>query len=118
MSRDREDDTTVKIDGKDTLWCVLYTWIIRIQIIMLMGRFFLDTLEMLLLLLWRHLEYYADPKNVNDRPLRTTSVMRLPVTSNQAQFHEEVKKRLDPLLQRISSLEFVSPSTYIYLTFF
>lgn len=68
----------------------------------------LDTHEMLLLLLWRHLEYYANPQSMSNPPEQATSVVRLPAISNQNEFREEVKKRLNPLLQRISSLEFVS----------
>jgi len=76
----------------------------------------LDTHEMLLLLLWRHLEYYANPQSMDNPLQQATSVMRLPAIPNQNEFREEVKKRLNPLLQRISSLEFVSSSIHILLS--
>lgn len=67
-------------------------------------------MEMLLLLLWRHLEYYAEPGNMSSPPVRTsvTNAMRLLATSSPEQFREEIIMKLNPLLQRISSLEIVS----------
>ncbi|KAF5345807.1 hypothetical protein D9756_010889 [Leucocoprinus leucothites] len=66
-----------------------------------------DTLEMSLLLLWRHLEYYGEPGNMGNPPARTsvTNAMRLLATSSPDQFREEVAMKLGPLIQRISSLE-------------
>ncbi|KXN92702.1 hypothetical protein AN958_06980 [Leucoagaricus sp. SymC.cos] len=71
------------------------------------ARILFDTLEMLLLLLWRHLEYYAEPGNMKNPRARTsiTNAMRLLATSSPEQFREEVSTRIGPLLQRISALE-------------
>ncbi|KAF9445985.1 hypothetical protein P691DRAFT_777187 [Macrolepiota fuliginosa MF-IS2] len=71
------------------------------------ARILFDTLEMLLLLLWRHLEYYVESGNMGNPPARTslTNAMRLLATSSPDQFREEIAMKLNPLLQRISSLE-------------
>ncbi|KAF7759783.1 hypothetical protein Agabi119p4_11478 [Agaricus bisporus var. burnettii] len=70
-------------------------------------RTLFDTLEILLLLLWRHLDYYTEPGNMSTPPARTSilNAMRLLATTSPEQFREEVVMRLNPLLQRISSLE-------------
>lgn len=64
---------------------------------------------MLLLLLWRHLEYYAEPGSMSNPPTRTsiTNAMRLLATSSPEQLRQEVATKLGPILQRISSLEIV-----------
>lgn len=69
---------------------------------------------MLLLLLWRHLDYYTEPGNMSTPPARTSilNAMRLLAATSPEQFREEVVMRLNPLLQRISSLEIVSCLTF------
>jgi hypothetical protein len=75
---------------------------------------------MLLLLLWRHLEYYAEPKNMNNPPAQTsiTNAMRLLATMSPEQFREEITINLGPLLQRIVTLDIVgvTPPSRIWLT--
>ncbi|KAH9477078.1 Nuclear pore complex protein Nup205 [Psilocybe cubensis] len=67
----------------------------------------LDTLEMLLLLVWRHLEYYAEPRNMNMPPAKATitNAMRLLATSEPEVFRADVSVKIQPALQRLETLE-------------
>lgn len=64
---------------------------------------------MLLLLLWRHLEYYSDDSNAHNPNVSsaTSHAMRFLATPDPEVFREEVGKRLGPTLQRLESLELV-----------
>ncbi|TFK37612.1 nucleoporin Nup186/Nup192/Nup205 [Crucibulum laeve] len=67
----------------------------------------LDTTEMLLLLIWRHLDYYAEPRHMNTPPARAslTNAMRLLATTEPETFRAEVATKLAPALQRLSLLD-------------
>jgi nuclear pore complex protein Nup205 len=67
----------------------------------------LDTLEMLLLLIWRHLEYYAEPSHMNMPPVKATvtNAMRLLATSEPDVFRQEVGVKIQPALQRLAGIE-------------
>ncbi|THU93859.1 hypothetical protein K435DRAFT_829411 [Dendrothele bispora CBS 962.96] len=64
------------------------------------------TIEMLLLLLWRHLSYYAEGHNLQDPQLSssTATAMRFLSNPDPQAFNLEVRKRLNPTLQRLQSL--------------
>lgn len=74
------------------------------------ARVVLDTLEMLLLIIWRHLEYYAEPRHMGMPPAKATIInaMRLLATSEPDVFRSEVAAKIQPLLQRLSTLDLVS----------
>ena len=67
------------------------------------------TLEMLLLLIWRHVEYYAEPQHMNMPPAKTTvaNAMRLLATSEPQVFQAEVRQKIAPSLQRLQFLDLV-----------
>ncbi|KAJ7482279.1 nucleoporin Nup186/Nup192/Nup205 [Mycena galericulata] len=67
------------------------------------ARLLLGTLEMLLLLLWRHVVYYADA-GVGVKPT-TTSALRLLAPPEPRAFREGVAQRLAPALARLASLD-------------
>ncbi|KAF8878281.1 nucleoporin Nup186/Nup192/Nup205 [Gymnopilus junonius] len=71
------------------------------------AKVLLDTLEMLLLLVWRHVEYYAEPQHMNVPPAKATmtNAMRLLATAEPEVFRTEVAGKIQPALQRLSSLE-------------
>lgn len=77
-----------------------------------------DSTEMLLLLIWRHLQYYSEPKNMNTPPAKSSiaNAMRLLATTDPNTFRTEVGTKLQPVLNRLSGLELVSP--FRYLSFF
>lgn len=69
--------------------------------------------EMLLLLIWRHIEYYSDPENASRETwkgsLTTSQTMNtalrfLATPPEPGAFREEVGKRLSPILQRLALL--------------
>ena len=76
------------------------------------------TIEMLLLLIWRHVEYYTDPENAGRGETwkgaltashTMSSALRFLAAPPEPQvFKEEVGKRLAPVLQRLSSPNVVS----------
>ena len=67
------------------------------------------TLEMLLLLIWRHIEYYAEPRHMNMPPTKTTvaNAMRLLATSEPEVFQADVRQKIAPSLQRLEFLDLV-----------
>ncbi|PPQ71980.1 hypothetical protein CVT26_007136 [Gymnopilus dilepis] len=71
------------------------------------AKILLDTLEMLLLLVWRHVEYYAEPRHMNMPPAKATitNAMRLLATAEPEVFRAEVASKIRPALQRLSSLD-------------
>ena len=64
---------------------------------------------MLLLLIWRHVEYYAEPRHMNMPPAKTTvaNAMRLLATSEPAVFQTDVRQKIAPSLQRLEFLDLV-----------
>ncbi|KAF6749589.1 nucleoporin Nup186/Nup192/Nup205 [Ephemerocybe angulata] len=72
------------------------------------AKVILDSNEMLLLLIWRHLQYYAEPRNAGVPPARGASVsnaMRLLATTDPNVFRNEVGAKLQPVLHKLSSIE-------------
>jgi hypothetical protein len=67
------------------------------------------TLEMLLLLIWRHIEYYAEPRHMNMPPNKTTvaNAMRLLVISEPEVFQADVGQKIAPSLQKLEVLDLV-----------
>jgi len=66
----------------------------------------LDTLEILLLLLWRHLQYYIEAKPAGSQIQASTPHITRLVTSMDAEsFRAEVPRKLSALLQRLDSLD-------------
>lgn len=75
------------------------------------------TLEMLLLLIWRHIEYYAEPRHMNMPPAKTTvaNAMRLLATSEPEVFQADVRQKIAPSLQKLEFLDLVCFSTQLPL---
>jgi hypothetical protein len=67
------------------------------------------TLEMLLLLLWRHLVYYSEGHHINNPDLKasTSHAMRFLTSPDADTFRSEAGIKLTPALQRLSSLDLV-----------
>ncbi|KAF5361405.1 hypothetical protein D9758_006258 [Tetrapyrgos nigripes] len=72
------------------------------------AKMIMVTIEMLLLLLWRHLAYYADNQNLQDSQLSSstsTGISTRFLSNHDPQsFGVDVRKRLNPVLQRLQSL--------------
>lgn len=64
---------------------------------------------MLLLLLWRHLVYYAEGRHINDPALKTSTShsMRFLSSPDADTFCAEAGNKLAPTLQRLSLLDLV-----------
>ncbi|TFY78074.1 hypothetical protein EWM64_g5939 [Hericium alpestre] len=76
----------------------------------------MSSAEMLLLLLWRHIAFYAQGQHINNPSLKasTSGVMRhlSSSTSGDAEsFRVEAAKRLAPILHRLNSLDLDPEST-------
>lgn len=68
----------------------------------------LDTLEILLLLLWRHLQYYTEARPAGSQVQASTPhIMRLVTSMDTESFRAEVPRRLSSLLQRLDTLDMV-----------
>jgi nuclear pore complex protein Nup205 len=67
------------------------------------------TLEMLLLLVWRHLVYYCEGHHINNPDLRaaTSHAIRFLSSPDAETFQSEAGVRLAPVLQRLSMLDLV-----------
>jgi nuclear pore complex protein Nup205 len=65
---------------------------------------------MLLLLIWRHTQYYSEPQNALPpaRGASMTNAMRLLATTDPRVFRSEVVGRLQPVLHKLDSIELVS----------
>lgn len=77
------------------------------------------SVEMLLLLLWRHVSYFAEGRHINNPSLKTTTagVMRhLPAAADEETFRMEAAKKLAPALTRLSILDLVRVSDIYYTT--
>jgi len=70
------------------------------------AKILLITLEMLLLLLWRHLVYYAEGRHTNNIELKASMphAMRFLSSPDADTFCAEAGNKLAPSLQRLSSL--------------
>lgn len=67
-----------------------------------------DTLEIMLLLLWRHLQYYTDVKPVGSQVQASTPhITRLVASMDLESFKAEVLRKLGSLLQRLDTLDVV-----------
>ena len=91
--------TTAKLDAKSLLGKVFFF----IASYLLTFLAWTATLEMLLLLLWRHIEYYAEPRHMNMPPAKTTvaNAMRLLATSEPEVFQADVRQKIAPSLQKL-----------------
>ncbi|EDR09684.1 uncharacterized protein LACBIDRAFT_319020 [Laccaria bicolor S238N-H82] len=71
------------------------------------AKVLLDTTEMLLLLIWRHLEYYSQPRYMNAMPVKVSvsNAMRLLATAEPEAFRAEMGAKLAPALERLASLD-------------
>lgn len=76
-----------------------------------------DTLEMLLLLLWRHLEYYLNESQVQIKQIKasTPQIPRLVASIDFNAFRNEVPKKLGYILQKLEALDLVSRSYDVHL---
>jgi len=73
-------------------------------------RFFIfdhvDTLEILLLLLWRHLQYYVEARPAGSQiQVSTPHITRLVTSMDVESFKAEVPRKLSALLQRLDALD-------------
>jgi len=69
---------------------------------------FTGTLEILLLLLWRHLQYYAEAKPAGSQIRASTPhITRLVTSMDVESFRVEVPRKLSALLQRLDALDVV-----------
>jgi nuclear pore complex protein Nup205 len=67
-----------------------------------------DTLEILLLLLWRHLQYYTEARPAESQiQVSTPHITRLVTSMDVESFRAEVPRRLGALLQRLDTLDMV-----------
>jgi len=64
---------------------------------------------MLLLLLWRHLAYYAEGRHLHDPQLgsSTAAAMRFLSNFDSQALNLEIRQKLNPVLQRLQSLVLV-----------
>lgn len=73
----------------------------------------LDTLEILLLLLWRHLRYYSEVRPTGSQiQVSTPHITRLVTSMDVESFREEVPRKLSALLQRLDALNVVNVSRF------
>lgn len=70
----------------------------------------LDTVEMSLLIIWRHLDYYFDKHRMSTPPTKATvgTAMRLLATTDPEVFKKEVAGRIGGTLIRLNDVELVS----------
>jgi len=67
-----------------------------------------DTLEILLLLLWRHLQYYTEARPAGSQiQASTPHIARLVTSMDVELFKTEVPRKLSALLQRLDTLDMV-----------
>lgn len=68
----------------------------------------LDTLEILLLLLWRHLQYYTEARPDGSQiQASTPHITRLVTSMDSESFRAEISRKLSALLQRLDALNVV-----------
>jgi nuclear pore complex protein Nup205 len=70
----------------------------------------LDTIEMLLLIIWRHLDYYFDKNRMSTPPTKATvgNAMRLLATTEPEVFRKEVANKMGGILARLGGIALVS----------
>jgi hypothetical protein len=101
----------------------LFPFPLQVAFLLIFLREWLATLEMLLLLVWRHIEYYAEPQHMNMPPAKTTvaNAMRLLATSEPEVFQADVRQKIAPSLQKLEFLDlvcfFTQTAFYLYLFF-
>ena len=74
---------------------------------------FTASVEMVLLLLWRHITYYCESRHINNPTMKasTAAVLRsVPQPFDSDVFREEAAKRLSHALHQLNGLNFVSLS--------
>jgi nuclear pore complex protein Nup205 len=68
----------------------------------------IDTLEILLLLLWRHLQYYTEARAAGSQiQASTPHITRLVTSMDTESFKAEAPRKLSALLQRLDALDVV-----------
>ena len=69
-----------------------------------------DSLEMLLLLLWRHLAFYLDGRHINNPDLKGSiaHTMRFASSPDVDTLRAEAQRRLAPVLGALQGLDLVS----------
>ncbi len=74
-----------------------------------------DTLEMLLLVLWRHFDYYADENRMSVPPAQATvgNAMRLLAAAEPETFRKEVAHKIGGTLARLNAIALVSLPCFI-----
>lgn len=77
------------------------------------------SLEMLLLLLWRHLVFYGEGLHVNNPDLRgsISHTMRFASSPDADTLKSEAARKLTPVIQKLQSLELVSIIAFNYVWF-
>lgn len=69
-----------------------------------------DTVEILLLLLWRHLEYFVNGSHVQINQIKasTPQIARLVASTDFNTFRDDTSKKLGYVLQKLEALDMVS----------
>jgi hypothetical protein len=76
-----------------------------------------DTLEILLLLLWRHLRYYTEAKPAEAQiQASTPHITRLVASMDTESFRAEIPRKLSTLLQRLDALDLVTTLRVLRVT--
>lgn len=75
------------------------------------------SLEMLLLLLWRHLVFYCEGYHLNNPDLKgaVSHAMRLALSPDAETLQAEAARKLVPMLQRLQALDLVRPQPLLTL---
>jgi hypothetical protein len=97
---------SIKEDAKDNAKTLLGA----ILLSLLVGHAFEakpDTLEMLLLILWQHLLYYVNNRAANMKTNDSSTTMRFLAVPDAMKFRSEASKKLNPVLQQLSTLNLV-----------
>lgn len=68
------------------------------------------SVEMLLLLLWRHILFYAEGRHINNPSVKTSTagvVRYLSAVSDEDEFRMDAARKLAPVIQRVGALDLV-----------
>jgi nuclear pore complex protein Nup205 len=80
------------------------------------ARGFMNTLEMLLLLVWRHVAYYTSERGIDEGAELRSSLLRstriVTTDTQRVSFRAEVAARLRPILSKLTALEIVSLNVF------
>ena len=73
------------------------------------------SLEMLLLLLWRHLEFYCEGKHINNPDLKgsISHTMRFASSPDVETLKMEVAKKVVPAFHRLENIDLVRLMTFV-----